>query len=384
MEKFTSFWSTTNEIAKLKDKKLDPNHFTLLAGNSHPELVKGISIYLGIPIANMVVDRFANGEIRVQINENIRCKHAIIIQTGVSLNSPYNSINDILMELLIIANACKLSSAKSITALVPNYFYARQDKKDVSRSPISGRLIADLLKTAGITRLVCLDLHAAQIAGFFDIPVDNLYAINLLATDIITNYLQDKSTKKTVFASSTFAKSASESASKSALESASESVSESVSEYILVSPDAGGVKRMNALASKVKLKTAMMHKTRNHEGKNEVLNTILVGEEIKNKICLIVDDICDTAGTVIKASQTLIEHGAKSIILIMVHGILSGPAIDRINGMESIREVVVTNSLPQTENQKLCPKLRVVDISALLGETVRRLYTGESISSIFN
>lgn len=329
--------------------QLDPDHLALLTGNSHPELAQGISDYLHIPVTSMVVDKFANTEVHVQIHENIRRKNVIIFQTGSA--SSNNSINDNIMEALIIANACKLSSAESVTLVIPNFPYARQDKKDVSRAPISGRLMADLFKTAGVTRVVALDLHAAQIAGFFDIPVDNLYAVNISASYIRTHYLQNNS-----------------------------------DDYVLVSPDAGGVKRMNTLASKVGLDTVMMHKQRDHEKKSEVLGTILVGRKncVRDKICIIVDDICDTAGTVMKACDTLMENGARGIILLMVHGLLSGPAIDRINGKNCIWEVIVTNSVPQDENLMRCPKLRVIDISSLLGETIRRLYTGESISALFD
>lgn len=347
MEQLQALWE-----ANTTKLSLNSEHFALLTGNSHPDLARKISEYLKIPITQMVVDQFSNGEIHVQIHENIRKKNVIIVQTGLSDPEHNFSVNDAIMELLVIANACKLSSAESITAVVPNYPYARQDKKDVSRAPISGRLVADLMEAAGITRIICLDLHAPQIAGFFSKPVDNLYAVNLMAEDIKQSYLSNHLEEN----------------------------------YVLVSPDAGGMKRMDALAAKVSLETVIMHKKRNHTQKSMVLNTILVGEEgcVKDKVCIIVDDICDTAGTVCKASETLIQNGAKSVILIMVHGILSGPAIDRINANDFIREVVVTNSLPQDQNQARCPKLRIIDIAPLLGETVRRIYTGDSISSLFH
>tara|TARA_R100001163_G_C5068364_1_gene208497 strand:+ start:1190 stop:2332 length:1143 start_codon:yes stop_codon:yes gene_type:complete len=361
----------TNSIGSVGGGRISPDgseyhnsglgEVRLLAGNSHPELADLMSKQLGIQLVETKADRFSNKEIHVQIMENIRRRNMVIIQTGCNRSGVGNdkadgeySVNDFLMETFIMANACRLSSVGEITLVIPCFPYARQDKKDVSRAPISGRAVADLLQTVGVTRIVTVDLHAAQIGGFFSIPVDNLYAVNIMADFLRHHYQLDKP--------------------------------ENREKYILVAPDAGAAKRNDVLASKLSLATAIMHKSRNHQLKSAVMKSVLVGDEgcVKDKVCIIPDDICDTAGTIVKASQTLMEHGASSAVVMVVHGVLSGPAIDRLNAAEFISEVIVTNTLPQEENMKRCPKLKVVDISPLLSEAVRRLYTGESISELFD
>lgn len=323
----------------------------LISGNSHPGMAKAISEYLGMKLVECKLDKFSNGEIHAQILENIRRKKVVIIQTGCEVPSKGYSINDVLWELLTIVNALTLSSVVDITAVIPNFFYARQDKKDVSRAPISGRLVAEMLQAAGVTRVVTMDLHASQIAGFFKIPVDNLFAVNVFA-EFAREYFYEDIKKGNL---------------------------------VVVAPDAGAAKRMDKLASLLKLPSAIMHKSRNHQEKSVVLKTVLVGENdcVKDKKCLIIDDMCDTAGTIVKASKTLMEHGANGISIIVTHGILSGPALDRLNEADFVKDVIVTNTLPQEENIAKCPKIKVVDISTLLGETVRRLHTGESISALF-
>lgn len=330
----------------------DLKNLRLLAGNSNPELFLNISKYLGISLTPEVVDRFSNGEIRVQIKDNMRRRVAVIMQTGASSPETSYSVNDYLMEILLLANTCRLSSVDEIVAIVPCFFYARQDKKDSSRTPISGRVVADLMQTAGINRVVTMDLHASQIAGFFSIPVDNLYAVKYLAAYIRRFYLTSR---------------------------------EETQKYVLVSPDNGGTKRIEALAQRVDLPTATMHKVRDYVEKNKVNKTVLVGEanDVTGKIPIIIDDMCDTAGTVCQACQTLIEFGAKEVIIMVVHGVFSGPGIDRLNERPYIKEVVTTNTLPQTSNLKKCPKLKVIDISPLFGEAIYRLYTGGSISELF-
>ena len=324
----------------------------MIAGNSHPELATAVAKCLGVTLVQSKIDRFSNGEIHVQIMENIRRRKVVVLQTGAGVPEKGYTINDVLMELLCIVNALRLSSVVDITVVIPNFFYARQDKKDVSRAPISGRLVADLLQSAGVTRVVTMDLHAAQIAGFFNIPVDNLYGV-----DILAQYLRDYM-----------------------------NIEKNRNDLVLVSPDAGGIKRMDTLASKLQISSVIMHKSRNHQEKSMVMNTLLIGEEgcVKGKKCILIDDMCDTAGTIVKASQTLIEHGAREIAIVVVHGILSGPAIERLNAAEFVTDVIVTNSISQEDNMKLCPKLKVVDISPLLAEAIRRLYTGESISALFD
>jgi len=329
----------------------------ILAGNSNPALAGQIASKLGLALVDSKIDRFSNQEIRVQIMENIRRRNMVIIQTGCSRPDINYSVNDFLMETFIMANACRLSSVSEITLVIPCFPYARQDKKDVSRAPISGRVVADLLQTVGVTRIVTVDLHASQIGGFFSIPVDNLYSVNLLAEDL---------RKRFPLASG---------------------------EFVLVSPDAGGIKRMEVLAKKLEIDSAIMHKSRNHQEKSMVEKTVLIGKDdcVKDKRCIVIDDICDTAGTIIKASQTLMDHGARDVIILVVHGVLSQnqdepekDAFNRLNSADFISEVIVTNTLPQEENMKRCPKLKVIDISPLLSEAIRRLYTGESISELFN
>jgi len=324
----------------------------LLSGKSHPILAKAISDILRLPLVESKIDRFDNLEIHTQIMENIRRRNMVIIQTGVSRPEINYSINDFIMEILIMADACRRSSVNDITLLIPCFPYARQDKKDVSRAPISARLMADLFETAGITRVVTLDLHASQIGGMFKIPVDNLYAMNTITT-FLTKHLQ------------LLVKS---------------------DQYILVSPDAGGIKRMDALAQKLQMSSIIMSKSRDHQQKSVVIKTELIGKgtSVEGKSCIIVDDMCDTAGTIIRASETLMENGAKDVIVLVVHGILSGPAIDRLNNAKYIKQVIVTNSLPQEENQKRCHKLIVIDVAPLLAEVIRRLNTGDSISDLFN
>jgi ribose-phosphate pyrophosphokinase len=332
---------------------MNPEEVRIIAGNSHPSLAKSIAEYLKIPLTGSKIDRFENGEIRVQIMENVRRRTAIVVQTGYGWEQPRCSINDHIMELLIVVDALRRSSVDEIWVVIPNYPYARQDKKDVSRAPISGGLFARLLEEAGVTRVITLELHASQISGFFRIPVDNLYAVKTVADFIHNSLLKNPEDSK---------------------------------DLVLVSPDAGGIKRMDSLASRLKLKTVIMHKSRNHEEKSMVLNTVLVGEQdcVRGKKCLIIDDMCDTGGTIVKAAETLMEHGAREVAIVVIHGILSGPAIERLNAAEFITEVYVTNSIPQEVHSAQCPKLKVIDISHVLAEAVRRLYTGESISTMFN
>lgn len=333
---------------------MNPDEMRIIAGNSHPVLAKSIADYLKVPLTDSKIDRFENGEVHVQIMENVRRRTAVVIQTGYGWDQPKCSINDHIMELLITVDALRRSSVDEIWAVIPNYPYARQDKKDVSRAPISGGLLARLLEEAGVTRVITLELHASQISGFFRIPVDNLYAVKSISDYINQTLLQNlgPDDRKNI---------------------------------VIVSPDAGGIKRMDNLAARLSLSTVIMHKSRNHQEKSMVTNTVLVGAEncVRGKKCLIVDDMCDTAGTIIKAAETLMEHGAASVSIVVIHGILSGPAIQRINSANFITDVYVTNSIPQEEHVKLCPKLRVIDISQVLAEAIKRLYTGESISGMF-
>ena len=250
-------------------------------------------------------------------------------------------VNDRVLELLVMINACKTASARRITSVLPNFPYARQDRKDKSRAPITAKLMADMLTTAGCDHVVTMDLHASQIQGFFDVPVDNLYA-----EPSVVRYIREHI---------------------------------NFSEAMIISPDAGGAKRAAALADRLDLNFALIHKERARA--NEVSRMVLVGD-VTEKICIIVDDMADTCGTLAKAAEVLLDNRAKSVIAIVTHGVLSGKAIENINNSKLDR-VVCTNTVPFEEKMKSCPKLDVIDVSAVLAESIRRLHNGESISYLF-
>jgi ribose-phosphate pyrophosphokinase len=304
----------------------------LLTGTSNQSLAKEVSEYLNIPLSDAIVSRFSDGEIRVQINESMRGEDVFVIQ---SLCPP---INESIMELLLILDAIKRASAGRITAVIPYYAYARQDRKDKPRVPISARLLADLITVAGAQRVVVVDLHSPQIQGFFNIPVDNLHALGVLY-----DYLKDKVDGDTV----------------------------------VVSPDAGGVERARLLANKIGCPIAIIYKRRPEPNVAEVLDII---GDVKGKRAIIVDDIIDTAGTVCAASELLLSKGASRVDVVATHGLLSGPAVERLR-KSPIEEVVVTNTIP-VEHKNL-EKLKVVSIAPLIGEAIRRIHEGESVSMLF-
>ncbi|MFN3814068.1 MAG: ribose-phosphate diphosphokinase [Aquificaceae bacterium] len=304
----------------------------LLRGNSNPTLVKEVAEHLGITISDMVVSRFSDGEIRVQINESMRGEDVYIIQ---SLCPP---VNENIMELLLILDALKRASAGRITAVIPYYAYARQDRKDKPRVPISARLLADLITVAGTQRVVVIDLHSPQIQGFFNIPVDNLYALNALY-----DHLKGKAGEETV----------------------------------VVSPDAGGVERARLLANKLGCGIAIIYKRRPEPNVAETLD--IVGK-VEGKRAIIVDDMIDTAGTIVAATNLLVSKGATSVSVVATHALLSGPAVDRINALP-LEEVVVTNTIPTVGKQ--CNRLRVVSVAPLIAESIKRIHEGESVSSLF-
>lgn len=305
----------------------------LIAGNSNPKLAQAVASHLGVSLVDAIISRFSDGEIRVQINESMRAEDVFVLQ---SLCSP---VNDHLMELLLILDALKRASAKSITAVIPYFAYARQDRKDKPRVPISARLVADLITTAGAHRVIVVDLHSPQIQGFFNIPVDNLFALN-----VIYDYLKDKVDPEKV---------------------------------VIVSPDAGGVERARRLANKLGCNIAIIYKRRPEPGVAEVFD--LVGN-VEGKETIILDDIIDTAGTVVAASQLLLSKGARSVKVCATHGVLSGPAIDRIK-TAPIEEVIITDTIPLKDDS--CDKIKVVSIANLLAEAIRRVQEGESVSSLF-
>jgi ribose-phosphate pyrophosphokinase len=304
----------------------------LLTGTSNQRLAKEVSEYLNIPLSDAFVSRFSDGEVRVQINESMRGEDVFVIQ---SLCPP---INESIMELLLILDAINRASAGSITAVIPYYSYARQDRKDKPRVPISARLLADLITVAGAQRVVIVDLHSPQIQGFFNIPVDNLHALGVLY-----DYLKDKVDGETV----------------------------------VVSPDAGGVERARLLANKIGCPIAIIYKRRPEPNVAEVLD--LIGD-VKGKRAIIVDDIIDTAGTVCAASELLLSRGASRVDVVATHGLLSGPAVERLK-KSPIEEVVITNTIP-AEHKNL-EKLRIVSIAPLIGEAIRRIHEGESVSMLF-
>ncbi len=304
----------------------------LLTGTSNKKLAQEVADYLGISLSDAFVGRFSDGEVRVRINESMRGEDVFVLQ---SLGYP---VNDNIMELLLMLDALKRASAGRITAVIPYFAYARQDRKDQPRVPISARLLADLITTAGAQRLIVVDLHSPQIQGFFNIPVDNLYALNVLAEHVDKRVQGDR---------------------------------------VVVSPDAGGVERARLLANKLGCGIAIIYKRRPEPNVAEVLD--IVGE-VKGKKAIIVDDIIDTAGTVSAATNLLLSKGATAVFVVTTHGVFSGPAIERLT-KAPIEEVIVTNTL-DLEDKKF-EKLKVVSIASLVGEAIKRAHEGTSISSLF-
>jgi len=306
----------------------------VFSGNANIGLAKRIAKVLGVELGKAKVGKFSNGETSVEIQESIRECDVYIVQPTCN-----PAVNDNLMELLVLTDAMCRASATRITAVIPCFGYARQDKKDKARAPITGKLVANLIQTAGVHRVITLDLHASQIQGFFDIPVDNLYA-----EPLIVKYIKQIPGPKAI-----------------------------------VSPDAGGVKRAKSISDLLGADLVIIHKERKKA--NEVEGMTLVGD-VAGKICILVDDMADTCGTLQLAAATLHEKGAKEIYACVTHGVLSGPALTRINESE-IKELVVTNSIPQDQNTLNCPKLKVIDVATMLAESIRRTHNGESISALF-
>ncbi|KAL9578453.1 MAG: hypothetical protein Q9212_005706 [Teloschistes hypoglaucus] len=313
------------------------NSIKLLTGNSHPELAKLVADRLGIELTKIMVLQYSNQETSVTIGESVRDEDVFVLQSTAP-----GDINDGLMELLIIINACKTASARRITAVIPNFPYARQDKKDRSRAPITAKLMANMLQTAGCNHVITMDLHASQIQGFFNVPVDNLYAEPSTLRWIRNNL--------------------------------------DVSKAVIVSPDAGGAKRATSIADRLDLNFALIHKERARP--NEVSKMTLVGD-VRGKIAILVDDMADTCGTLVKAADTVMAHGAEEVVAIVTHGILSGNAIETLNGSKLAR-VVVTNTVPHAEKKERCPRLETIDISPTLAESLRRTHNGESVSFLFS
>jgi ribose-phosphate pyrophosphokinase len=307
----------------------------LFSGNANAELAVAIAGYLETPLGKCRITRFSDGESFVEIGENVRGVDAFIIQ---STSSP---TNDNVMELLIMVDALRRASAGSITAVVPYYGYGRQDRKVAPRTPITSKLVADLLQVAGVQRVVSVDLHAGQIQGFFNIPFDHLHALPVFLDD----YLRKKFDSSTVF----------------------------------VSPDAGGVERTRAYSKRLGASLAIIDKRRERANVSEVVN--LIGD-VKGKDCVIIDDMIDTAGTLCGAARALAEKGARSVAACASHGVLSGPAVKRITD-SPLSEVIVSDTIPLSEAAKACPKIKQVSIARLLGEAIKRIHSSDSVSSLF-
>ena len=308
----------------------------ILTGNSNRPLAEAISAYLNLPLVNASIRRFSDMEVFVEIQENIRGEDVFVVQ---STSFP---TNDNLMELLIIMDALKRASARRITAVIPYYGYARQDRKSGSRTPISAKLVANLITTAGANRVLTVDLHAGQIQGFFDIPTDNLFAAPVLTKDIKEHFPGDNN-------------------------------------LCIVSPDVGGVVRARALAKQLGCDLAIIDKRRPKANVSEVMHVI---GEIEGRSCVIMDDMIDTAGTLVKAAEVLKDRGAKSVYAYCTHAVFSGPALERIKG-SALDEVVITNTIPLSEAGKGSAKVRQLSVAFLFAETIRRISDGESVTSLF-
>ena len=312
----------------------DGKKLKIFTGNANPELAKEICDYLGLPLGEAFVGRFNNGEVQIMIDESVRGKDVFIIQP-----TSY-PVNDNLMELMVMADALKRASARHITAVVPYYGYARQDRKTRGREPITAKLVANLMQTSGITRLVTIDLHAGQIQGFFDVPVDHLYGASILAKYINEKDLED---------------------------------------VIVVSPDLGGVTSARDLADRIGAPIAIIEKKRPEPGVAKVMN--LIGD-VKGKNCIIVDDIVDTAGSLVEGAKALEAFGAKSVMAAVTHAVLTDPASERIAN-SNIKELIVTNTMPLPENCKL-DNVTQLSVAPLLGEAIMRIFHEVSVSNLFD
>ena len=327
----------------------------IISGRSHTKLARSIGEILKIKLIPCILDKFSDGEIQVDIQDNVRNQDIFIVQSGYSNVNPKYNVNDYLMETLIIIDACRRSMAKSVNIIMPYYVYSRQDKKDESRSPITAKLIANLLEKSGIDRLVVMDLHSSQIQGFFDIPVDNIYSVNIVL-DYFNKHIFQYYSKE-----------------------------DKEDKFIVVSPDAGATKRTLKFAKCMGLDTAIMHKQRNYQKKNTVEKTIVIcdRESLIGKTAIVCDDMCDTGGTLVKAVNTLINNGINDVIVVVTHGILSGEAISRINNCGHITKMIITNSIDQTNNISLCDKIEIIKIDHLMAKVINSLMTGDSISQLF-
>lgn len=310
------------------------NDFTIFSGNSNPALAQKICDYLSVPLGGAKVTTFSDGEIQIEISENVRSKDIFVIQSTCC------PVNDNLIELLLMIDAFSRSSASRITAVIPYYGYARQDKKVAPRVPISARLVADLLITAGTDRVITMDLHAGQIQGFFSIPVDNLFAAPVILDYIKNNFKNN---------------------------------------LVIVSPDAGGAERARAFAKRLNADLAVIDKRRDAPN---VAKAMAVVGNVEGKIAVVFDDMVDTAGTLVQAAEAIIRNGAKEVHACCVHPVLSGPAIERIND-SPLKTLVATDTIPLNSNASGCDKIKILSISNLVGEAIVRSHVGDSVTSLF-
>ncbi|MDD2680169.1 MAG: ribose-phosphate pyrophosphokinase [Candidatus Omnitrophica bacterium] len=306
----------------------------IFSGNAHPELAQDICKYLKVKLSDALVTRFSEGEIRVKINENIRGKDVFVVQPTCP------PANENLMELLIMMDAMRRSSAERITAVIPYFGYARQDRKDQPRVPITAKLVANLLTTAGASRILTIDLHAGQIQGFFDIPVDHLFSIG-----VFIDYFDQK-----------------------------------IKDLVVVSPDVGGIKMARAYAKRLGVPLAIIDKRRESPEKTEAMHIL---GEVEGKNAIIVDDLIATGSSLFEGVEALKKAGAKNIYAAIAHGVLSGPAIERLDKCVNLKELVITDSIPLDKN-KVHPRIKVLNVANLLGEAIKRIHNEESVSSLFD
>ena len=307
----------------------------IFSGNAHPELAKDICKYLKVKLADVLASRFSEGEVRVKINENVRGKDVFVVQPTCP------PANENLMELLIMMDAMRRSSAKRITAVIPYFGYARQDRKDQPRVPITAKLVANLLTTAGADRVLTMDLHAGQIQGFFDIPVDHLFSIG-----VFIDYFQQMKIK----------------------------------DPVVVSPDVGGIKMARAYAKRLGVPLAIIDKRRESPEKTEAMHIL---GEVEGKNAIMVDDLIATGSSLFEGVEALKKAGAKNIYAAIAHGVLSGPAIERLDKCANLKELVITDSIPLDKN-KTHPRIKVLSVANLLGEAIKRIHNEESVSSLFD
>ncbi len=307
----------------------------LLTGHANRTLAEEIASVLGVPLGKTTIRRFSDGETFCEFHDSVRGFDCYVVQPTCS------PVNDHLMELLIMCDALRRASAQSITAVIPYYGYARQDRKVSPRTPITAKLVADLLSASGVNRVVSIDLHAGQIQGFFNIPFDHLYAMPVFLEDYLGRHFDESA--------------------------------------VFISPDAGGVERTRAFSKRMRAGLAIVDKRREKANVSEVMH--LIGD-VRDRDCIIIDDMIDTAGTLCNAARAVMDNGARRVVACATHGVLSGPAVDRIR--ESVlEEVVVTNTIPPSERSGSCPKIKYLSTGKLLGEAIRRIHNSESVSSLF-